>query len=214
MHVKPIQTKKDHQAALARIEQLWDATPNTPDGNELEALITQVQAFEDENYPIAPPNATVDIPATVDADVKEELLARLRSIESKMRGLPTLSPIEAIRLLNVPCRHAEEAKKVIGEQANLHALFAFTFDNEEDICIPAFQFDRENHCVLPTIPAIAKHLHPLSDWGIAHWLMSYDNDLEMTPMKAVLYAEKADDLMDLAELFRNSSTLRDLSHSK
>ncbi|APP09221.1 DNA-binding protein (plasmid) [Vibrio harveyi] len=56
MQVKPIKTVDDNRAALARIEQLWDAEPNTPEGDELEVLATLVEAFEDAHYPIAPPD--------------------------------------------------------------------------------------------------------------------------------------------------------------
>ncbi|GEA21752.1 helix-turn-helix domain-containing protein [Vibrio harveyi] len=56
MQVKPIKTVDDNRAALARIEQLWDAEPNTPEGDELEVLATLVEAFEDAHYPVAPPD--------------------------------------------------------------------------------------------------------------------------------------------------------------
>ena len=42
----------DHQIALKRIEVLFDAEPNTPEGNELERLIVFVEAYEEEHYPI------------------------------------------------------------------------------------------------------------------------------------------------------------------
>ncbi|EGQ8013252.1 DNA-binding protein [Vibrio cholerae] len=60
MQVKPIKTAEDNRAALARIEQLWDAEPNTPEGDELEVLATLVEAFEEANYPI-------DVPDPIDA---------------------------------------------------------------------------------------------------------------------------------------------------
>ncbi len=56
MNIKPIKTMDDHKAALARIEQLWEAEVNTPEGDELEVLGTLVQAFEDVHFPIDPPN--------------------------------------------------------------------------------------------------------------------------------------------------------------
>lgn len=40
-------TVENHKAALARIEELWDAEPNTPEGDELDALVTLVNAYED-----------------------------------------------------------------------------------------------------------------------------------------------------------------------
>lgn len=56
MHIKPIKTAEDHQAALARIEQLWDAKPDTPEGDELAVLATLVEAFEEAHYPIEAPD--------------------------------------------------------------------------------------------------------------------------------------------------------------
>ncbi|ENM5730742.1 DNA-binding protein [Vibrio mimicus] len=56
MQIKPIKTAEDNRAALARIEQLWDAEPNTPEGDELEVLATLVEAFEEANYPIDAPD--------------------------------------------------------------------------------------------------------------------------------------------------------------
>ncbi|MDD1791518.1 hypothetical protein LRP50_00030 [Enterovibrio sp. ZSDZ42] len=208
--MKPIKTKDDHQAALSRIEQLWDANPNTPEGEELEALITNVEVYEEESYPIAPPT---DLYEDAGINIQEALLSRLQTIESNMRGHPTLSPIDALQILNVPCHNAQEAKTSITEQAHLQTLLVFNFGNKESMCIPAFQFDPENHRVLPIIPTIAKLLHPLSDWGVATWFMTYDDDLGMTPMEAVLDVEKADTLIDLAGLYSNKCTLRNLKNS-
>jgi HTH-type transcriptional regulator/antitoxin HigA len=42
----------DHQIALKRIETLFDAELNTPEGDELERLIVFVEAYENEHYPI------------------------------------------------------------------------------------------------------------------------------------------------------------------
>lgn len=56
MQIKPIKTEEDNRAALARIEQLWDVKPNTPEADELEVLATLVDAFEDAHYPIDVPD--------------------------------------------------------------------------------------------------------------------------------------------------------------
>ena len=57
MQIKLIKTVEDNQAALVRIEQLWDAETNTAEGDELEVLATLVHAFEEEHYPIETPDA-------------------------------------------------------------------------------------------------------------------------------------------------------------
>lgn len=56
MSIKPIKTESDNKVALERIEQLWDAKPNTTEGDELDVLVTLVQAFEEIHYPISAPN--------------------------------------------------------------------------------------------------------------------------------------------------------------
>ncbi len=56
MNIKPIKTEEDNRAALARISEIFDAEPNTPEGDELDVLATLVEAFEEAHYPIAPPD--------------------------------------------------------------------------------------------------------------------------------------------------------------
>lgn len=56
MQIKPIKTVEDNREALARIEQLWDSEPNTPEGDELEVLATLVEAFEEAHFPIETPD--------------------------------------------------------------------------------------------------------------------------------------------------------------
>ena len=46
------QSGRDYKAALKRIEFLFDvASPGTPEGNELEKLVTWVEAYEEEHFP-------------------------------------------------------------------------------------------------------------------------------------------------------------------
>jgi HTH-type transcriptional regulator/antitoxin HigA len=52
---KIIKTEKDYEKALARINDLMDADPGTPEGDELELLVTMVEIYEKTEYPIDPP---------------------------------------------------------------------------------------------------------------------------------------------------------------
>ena len=54
--IRPIRTKKDYQKALALIDHLWDAKPNTDEGDILEVLATLVEAYENKHYPMLPPD--------------------------------------------------------------------------------------------------------------------------------------------------------------
>ncbi|MCG6202787.1 hypothetical protein [Psychromonas antarctica] len=51
-----IKTVKDNELALARVGVLWGALPNSSEAAELEALVTLIHVFEEENYPIATPD--------------------------------------------------------------------------------------------------------------------------------------------------------------
>lgn len=53
---KIIKSEEDYQKTLARIDELMEATPNTPEGDELELLATLVELYEDVQYPIALPD--------------------------------------------------------------------------------------------------------------------------------------------------------------
>ena len=52
---KVINTEKDYEKALARINILMDADPGTPEGDELELLVTLVELYEKAKHPIDPP---------------------------------------------------------------------------------------------------------------------------------------------------------------
>jgi HTH-type transcriptional regulator / antitoxin HigA len=54
--VKPIRTKKDHEAALAEVERLWGAGLGTPEGDRLDVLATLIDAYEAAHFPIDPPD--------------------------------------------------------------------------------------------------------------------------------------------------------------
>jgi HTH-type transcriptional regulator/antitoxin HigA len=56
MDIKPIRTQRDYKAALAQIERLFDSKPGTPDGDRLEVLATLVEAYEQQHYPMLPPD--------------------------------------------------------------------------------------------------------------------------------------------------------------
>jgi len=56
MSIKPIKNEQDYEAALERIEELFDAKQNTHEGDELEVLITLVSAYEDVHYKIDAPD--------------------------------------------------------------------------------------------------------------------------------------------------------------
>jgi HTH-type transcriptional regulator/antitoxin HigA len=48
-------TESEYTAAIARIDVLWGAEIGSPAGTELEVLVALVAAYENEHYPISPP---------------------------------------------------------------------------------------------------------------------------------------------------------------
>jgi HTH-type transcriptional regulator/antitoxin HigA len=56
MDIRPIRNNNDLKRALARIDQLIDATPGTTDYDELEVLSTLVEVYESQHFPIDPPD--------------------------------------------------------------------------------------------------------------------------------------------------------------
>ncbi len=55
MTIEEIKTEEDYLRALARIDELMDAEPSTPEGDELEFLVTLVEKYEEEKFPIKEP---------------------------------------------------------------------------------------------------------------------------------------------------------------
>jgi HTH-type transcriptional regulator/antitoxin HigA len=54
--IKPIRTDADYEAALAEVERLWGAKSGTPNGDRLDVLATLIEAYEDRQYPLDPPD--------------------------------------------------------------------------------------------------------------------------------------------------------------
>jgi len=56
--IRPIKTEADYDDAIIRINRLLDLNPQpgTEEDNELDILSTLVEAYEDEHYPVLPPD--------------------------------------------------------------------------------------------------------------------------------------------------------------
>ena len=54
MDLHPIKTEQDYDAALRAIETLWAAPEGSPEADQLEILLTLVEAYEANHYPIDP----------------------------------------------------------------------------------------------------------------------------------------------------------------
>jgi HTH-type transcriptional regulator/antitoxin HigA len=56
MTIRPIRTDADHKRALQEIDRLWGASEGTPEGDELEVLITLADAYEERRWPVDLPD--------------------------------------------------------------------------------------------------------------------------------------------------------------
>ena len=56
MDVHAIRTEADYDAALAEIERLFDAAPDTAENDRLDVFTTLVEAYEAHHYPIPEPD--------------------------------------------------------------------------------------------------------------------------------------------------------------
>ncbi len=56
MQIHPIRNNQDYHLALARIELLMDAEPDSVEENELDVLATLVEAYEKSEHEILPPD--------------------------------------------------------------------------------------------------------------------------------------------------------------
>lgn len=99
MNIKPIRTKRDYNAAMQRMQQLWGSKGNTPEGDELDVLATLVDKYEEVNFPIAAPDpvealqylmeekglARKDLEEAIGSKSKvSEVLSRKRELSKRM----------------------------------------------------------------------------------------------------------------------------------
>ena len=56
MDIHPLKTEADYHAALRQVDGLMHAQPNTREGDDLDLLTTLIAAYEEQHYPIMPPD--------------------------------------------------------------------------------------------------------------------------------------------------------------
>ena len=93
--VRPIRTKRDYEFALKEVERLWGAKAGTSEGDRLDVLVTLVDAYEAEHYPMDPPDPVEAIKFRMEQqgltrrDLEEIIGTRTRIAEvlNRKRGL-------------------------------------------------------------------------------------------------------------------------------
>ncbi len=52
MFIKPIRNDNELKTAFQRLEMIFQAEPGTPEADEMEALATLIEAYENQHYAI------------------------------------------------------------------------------------------------------------------------------------------------------------------
>lgn len=104
MNIRPVNTEQAYDEAIERIETLWGAASGTPEGDELDVLLTLVEVYEKENHPVPPPTPIEAISFVMDQrGMKQTDLVPYIGSRSKvsevLRGKRTLS-LSMIRSLH------------------------------------------------------------------------------------------------------------------
>ncbi|KPQ13560.1 MAG: toxin-antitoxin system HigA family transcriptional regulator antidote component [Algoriphagus marincola HL-49] len=63
---KTITTKKEYEESLARLSKIFEADPDSAEGMEAELLVTLIEKYEKEHYPIALPDPIEAIKETME----------------------------------------------------------------------------------------------------------------------------------------------------
>lgn len=123
MDIKPIRTEADYANTLKRIEQIFDAAAHSPEEDELDVLVTLVEKYEEEHFPIDAPDPVEAIVFRMEqeglkrSDLEQylggksrvsEVLAKKRALSLQMirklhqgLGLPLESLIQSYQLQKV-----------------------------------------------------------------------------------------------------------------
>jgi len=88
MNLKPIKTERDYENGLARLEVIFDASPNTKEGDEAEILSLLIDNYENVNHPIDAPDPIEAIKIRM-----EELNLRQKDLIGVIGGKSRVSEI-------------------------------------------------------------------------------------------------------------------------
>jgi len=54
MNIKPIRNDEDLRSAFKQLDLVFQAQEGTPEADEMEVLVTLIEAYEHKHYPIGP----------------------------------------------------------------------------------------------------------------------------------------------------------------
>lgn len=88
MKLKPIKSENDYRSALKRLEVIFDAPLDSQEGDEAEILSLLIENYENEHYPIMPPDPIEAIKIRM-----EELNLRQKDLVGIIGGKSRVSEI-------------------------------------------------------------------------------------------------------------------------
>ncbi|MFO7828937.1 MAG: helix-turn-helix domain-containing protein [Bacteroidales bacterium] len=85
MEIKVIKTEQDYNSALMRLEEIFDAPVNSPEGDEAELLTVLIEKYEEEHYPIEAPDPIEAIKFRMEQmNMKKKDLAEVLGYKSRV----------------------------------------------------------------------------------------------------------------------------------
>ena len=85
MNIRLLKTEEDYQEALDRLEQIFHAPLDTKEGDEAEILSILIEKYEDEHYPIDPPDPIEAIKFRMEQlDLTRKDLAKIIGYKSRV----------------------------------------------------------------------------------------------------------------------------------
>ena len=80
-----IKTEKDYEQALSRLEEIFHAPADTPEGDEAEVLSILIEKYEDKHYPIEAPDPIEAIKFRMEQmDMRKKDLAEVIGYKSRV----------------------------------------------------------------------------------------------------------------------------------
>jgi HTH-type transcriptional regulator/antitoxin HigA len=85
MDIKVIKTEEAYQQALKRLEVIFDAPIDSTEGDEAEIMSILIEKYENENFPIGPPDPIEAIMFRMEQmDMKKSDLAEIIGYKSRV----------------------------------------------------------------------------------------------------------------------------------
>ncbi|MEN9883867.1 MAG: hypothetical protein RLZZ420_1084 [Bacteroidota bacterium] len=104
MELKLIKTEEDYKQALAKLEEIFDALPNTKEGDELEIISILIEKYEEKNYKIEFPDPIEAIKSRMEqlgiSQTELSSIVGLKSRASEILNRKRKLTLEMIRKIN------------------------------------------------------------------------------------------------------------------